>query len=204
MPDRLLALDIGRDVGWATGNLGDPRPTRWDTVRLPGTSVNDIVAVRMHYLDRWLADSLLAWDITVIVIAERFRARTMREASASLALDGLVRMNALRHNARMLTQPENTVRKEILGRGSGKSDEMKQLAIGWCRRHDLVVANDHEADACVFWVWASRELIKDAVQAPETARGAAAASRLPPSAPAARRRPDRRRAAVRVASPADG
>ena len=34
----------------------------------------------------------------------------------------------------VLVQPEGTVRKEILGRGSGPSEVMKQLAVDWCGR----------------------------------------------------------------------
>jgi len=164
MPERILAIDVGRDVGWATGSLGDPAPGQWGTIRLPGTSVRDIVGARMDQLDEWLAESMHAWGTSVVVLAERFRARTMREASASLALDGLVRMHAYRRECRMLCQPENTVRKEMLGRGSGKSDEMKRLAINWCHNHSLEVGNDHEADACVMWVWANRELLKTVIQ----------------------------------------
>lgn len=160
MPDRLLAIDIGKVTGWAAGQLTDPYPVEIGSVRLPTSSVRDLVAARLDVLDTWLSGSLLHLGTTIVVMAERFHVRNTGEAAVSFGLDGLVRMHCYRRRIPLLCQPEGTVRKEILGRGTGPSEEMKQLALAWCHNHGLRVTSDHEADACVLWRWACQELIR--------------------------------------------
>lgn len=160
MPDRLLAIDVGRTIGWAAGQLTDPYPLEIGSRSLPTSSVRDLVAARLDAFDTWLTHSLPRLGTTLVVMAERFHVRNTGEAAASFSLDGLVRLHCYRRRIPLLVQPENTVRKEILGRGGGTTETMKQLALGWCQGSGLRVANDHEADACVLWVWACRELIR--------------------------------------------
>lgn len=159
---RLLALDTGSTFAWAFGDLTSPIPQEISSLKLATSSVHDLLGVRLSVFDQWLADHLLAWGITHIILAERFRSRTLGEAATNLGLDGLVRMHAVRRRIGMLCQPEGTVRKETLGRGAGRSEVMKRLANEWCSHRGVVVRNHHEADACVLWVWATQELISTA------------------------------------------
>lgn len=162
---RLLAFDVGRTFAWAYGDLVDPLPNHIASHRLASSSVRDLLGARMDVFDRWLDSHLFGCGATHVVMAERFRSRTTAEAASNYALDGLVRMHCYRRHIPLLCQPEGTVRKEILGRGSGPSDELKRLAAYWCADQGLAVTNDHEADACVLWAWAARELIATASSA---------------------------------------
>jgi hypothetical protein len=178
---RLLALDVGATVGYARGQLGDEPVHR--TFRLQTSSVRDLLGARLDRFEEWLTDAFRAFGITMVVMAERFHVRNTGEAAMSFGLDGIVRMVAYRHQARVLVQPEGTVRKEMLGRGSGPSDVMKQLAIDWCERHGYRVESHHEADSLVLWTWTERELFHRSVtpsavaprRTPRSARSPAAA-----------------------------
>lgn len=162
MASCLLAIDVGRIAGFAYGDVIDPRPAEIGHVRLPTSSVRDLLGARMDAFLKWLGETALHPRPTMIVMAERFRSRTMGEAATNLALDGLVRLHAYRAGIPVLCQPEGTVRKEMLGRGSGSTEQMKRLALAWCERQNLTISNDHEADACVLWAWAARELVATA------------------------------------------
>jgi Holliday junction resolvasome RuvABC endonuclease subunit len=161
MAERLLALDVGAVCGWAAGDVGDPYPERLGSRRLPGSSVRDLLGARLDVFENWLGGLLYASDITLLAMAERFRTRNTGEAAMAWGLDGVTHMVCYRLQIPVLVQPEGTVRKELLGRGSGKSEQMKALAMTWCAQHHLTVATHHEADAAVLWTWASRELIKN-------------------------------------------
>ena len=161
MPDHvLLAIDVGRVAGWACGSLTDIAPVEVGTYRLPTSSVRDLLGSRLDAFDRWLDPLFARLGPTLVVMAERFMGRNTGEAAVSFALDGLVRMRAYRRGTQILCQPEGTVRKEILGRGSGPSELMKQLAMDWCRAHGIDAMTDHEADSAVLWYWARNELVR--------------------------------------------
>lgn len=158
MPSHLLSIDVGSVCGYASGRLGD-EPTH-GTLRLPTSSVHDLLGARLHRLEEWLGLYLPAHGINLIVMAERFHVRNTGEAAVSFGLDGIVRMMAYRQRIQVLVQPEGTVRKELLGRGSGASDVMKALALDWCRVRAFEVETHHEADAMVLWHWTERELAR--------------------------------------------
>lgn len=158
MPNRLLAIDVGSVTGYAYGQLGED-PSH-GTMRLPTSSVRDLLGARLDRFEAQLTELFRTECISRVVMAERFHVRNTGEAAVSFGLDGIVRMVAYRHNAPVLVQPEGTVRKEMLGRGSGPSDMLKYLALQWCEANKWPVTTHHEADALVLWHWTERELAR--------------------------------------------
>jgi Holliday junction resolvasome RuvABC endonuclease subunit len=93
-------------------------------------------------------------------MAEPFRSRNTGEAMSVGALYGIVRAECWRRNIVVKLQPEPTVRKEMLGKGRAPTDEMKALALAWCRANAIETRDHNIADACVLWEWTRRELLK--------------------------------------------
>lgn len=156
----LLTLDLAQVTGWAYGPLSAEAPTcdRW---ALPERDPRDIIGARAAALDSTLAAALDAWgDVAIVGMAEPIPGRNQADVAAMGALVGIVRAECWRRGIRVLVQPEGTVRKEMLGRGSGRSEVMKALALGWCERHGVAVPDHNAADAVVFWMWCRGEIIR--------------------------------------------
>lgn len=174
----LLALDIGRTTGGAWGPLSARFPD-YAVWRLPTRDKLDVVGARIVHLRGNLATLFDTITPTYVVMAERFPARNMGEASSNLALDGVVRAECWRRKIKLMVQPEGTVRKEMLGKGAGSSEEMKQLAVAWCQKQGIALSEHDAADAAVMWWWTRQELIKrsGALAAPAAAKPARASRR---------------------------
>jgi hypothetical protein len=177
----LLVLDLASVTGWAYGALGADAPQcgRWE---LGATDRLDIVGARAACLDNTLAAALDLWtDVTVCGMAEPIPGRNQSDVAAMGAFVGIVRAECWRRRIRVLVQPESTVRKEMLGRGSGRSDVMKGLALQWCERHGISVPDHNAADAVVFWAWCRGELLRQrgGSTAHANARGQPQQMRLP-------------------------
>ncbi len=156
----LLVLDLATVTGWAHGPLSTMQPQcgRWE---LPARDPRDIIGARAAALDNTLAAALDVWtDVTVLGMAEPIPGRNQADVALMGALTGVVRAECWRRRIRVLVQPEGTVRKEMLGRGSGRSDVMKALALAWCERHGISVADHNAADACIFFCWCRGELTR--------------------------------------------
>ena len=157
---RLLVLDLATITGWALGPLSTLQPQcgRWE---LPERDPRDILGARTAALDNTLAAALDVWsDVSVLGMAEPIPGRNQSDVAMMGALTGVVRAECWRRGIRVLVQPESTVRKEMLGRGSGRSAVMKELALMWCESHGITVPDHNAADACVFFCWCRGELMR--------------------------------------------
>lgn len=157
--DILLALDLGTTTGWAVGQLGQQRPVCgiWE---LPKRDRYDVIGARLYAFQRAFVPLFREQKPARVVMAERFRSRTNDEAASGYALEGLVRLECWHAAVTPLVQPENTVRKEVLGRGWGSTEEMKRLVMAWCENAGIVVPDHNAGDAAVLWHWTRGELTK--------------------------------------------
>lgn len=160
----LLSLDVSGITGWAFGGFADRIPATgiWP---LPRRDDSDVVGARIAALENTLSAALDAWCPTVVVMAEAFPGRNMDEAMAKFAMLGIVRSECWRRKIRCLVQPEGTVRKEVLGRGGGSSETMKQLVMDWCHRQGIDVEDHNAGDAAVLWRWTRDELVRQRIAA---------------------------------------
>lgn len=155
----LLTIDVGKVTAWAFGGFADVRPRcgRW---KLPDHDPRTVLGARVAALENSLSVALDDWRPSLIVMAEPFKSRNSAEMMNKGALTGIVEAEAWRRDIDIRVQPEGTVRKEMLGRGSGPTELMKALAIAWCNRNGIAVADHNEADVCVLWRWARDDLVR--------------------------------------------
>lgn len=155
----LLALDLAQRTGWAIGRFTDLRPETGVWV-LPRDDGLDYVGARVMALENELIPALDRWAPGFVVMAEPFIARNIAECESSFGLAGIVRSECRRRMIRILRQPESTVRKEVLGRGTGPTEEMKERVRAWCFAQGIEIADHNAGDAAVFWRWARDELVR--------------------------------------------
>ena len=155
----LVAIDVARICGVAYGAVTFAYPVTLRIV-LPKDDKHDPVGRRMVTLYRELSELFEAHRPRWAVMAERFVGRNMHEVEALLALDGVARMVCREREIKLMRQPENTVRKEILGKGNGPSEEMKKRAVAWCEAQGIAVEDANCADAAVLWRWTRDELLR--------------------------------------------
>ena len=74
-----------------------------------------------------------------------------------LTLDRLARMAAWDANVPVFAIDVATVRRDILGRAWFSKGSAKREAMAFCRRRGWRVQTDHEADACLVWLWYCRQ-----------------------------------------------
>jgi hypothetical protein len=152
----LLALDPGGRTGWAVGSIL-AGPPRLGSFRMPdgayglrfATFENELLQLVQAFRPRWV---LRAMPLLGKAGINRSR--------LALGWDTLIESVCYREQCVAYDQPEGTIRKNMLGRGSGRSEVMKALAIGWCEDHGIAPRNDDEADAAVVWCWGRDELYR--------------------------------------------
>lgn len=161
VPRYLVALDVGRVTGFAHGPFGAIRPVcdSWELVHGRPDPANP-VGQRIAVLENMLIPSFDAWMPSHVIMAERFASRNAGEAASSFGLDGAVLAECWRRGIAVLVQPEGTVRKEMLGRGTGTTEVMKGLVLAWCAREGIEVPDHNAGDAAVLWRWARDELVR--------------------------------------------
>lgn len=153
----LGALDLGGVTGWAFGKFSDARPAvgRW---QLPRTDPLNVAGARVAALENTLITWLDRHQPSVVITAEPFKPRNIAEAISKFSLLGIVLSECWRRDIRCMVHPEQTVRKEMLGRGTGPTEQMKALSLAWADRQGIDVADDNEAEAAILWRWARDEL----------------------------------------------
>lgn len=159
LPAYLVALDSGRRFGWAHGPLGAVVPLcgYW---QLPAKDDHDVVGARIANLENTLIAAFDEWQPGYVVMAEGFISRSRSDAESTLGMVGQVRAECWRRRISFRVQPEGTVRREMLGRGSGPSEVMKALAMAWCRRLGIEAHDHNAADSAVLWKWTRDELVR--------------------------------------------
>jgi len=153
----IIGLDIASKTGLARWRVGDPAPVL-STIVLGG-SAGDLARpmenLRLHLAQIHTEDPItdLFFEMPILpraTIDERGRARMMTSAQAVLKLSALVGMAewfACRVKANPYSVDQQTWRKHFIGKGTGRSADLKSMAIEACRVLGWPTRNDNEADA---------------------------------------------------------
>jgi Holliday junction resolvasome RuvABC endonuclease subunit len=159
VPRYLVSIDIGRVTGLAHGLFSAVVPAcgYW---RLPPSDPLDAVGARIAAFDNTLSGAFDEWEPSHVVMAEPIPARNMGESISNFGLHGVVRAECWRRGLPILVQPESTVRKEVLGRGSGPTDLMKSLVMDWCVANGIDATEHNAGDAALLWRWARDEIAR--------------------------------------------
>lgn len=142
----IVGLDIATMTGLASWRDGMPAPSLM-TVRLPSDPGE--VGRPMERLRRTLADLHAIDPITHLFFeATILPGKTTAQTVFKLcSLAGMAEWFAHRIGATCRQIEQQKWRKYFIGRGTGKSDELKRLALEACRIREWFPSNDHEADA---------------------------------------------------------
>lgn len=142
----ILGLDIATESGLALWLDGKAAPSLM-TVRLP--SDPGCVGRPMERLRLTLADLHQCEPITHLFFeATILPGKTTPQTVFKLcALAGMAEWFAHRIGAECRQVEQQRWRKHFIGRGTGRSEELKRLAMEACRLRGWTPANDHEADA---------------------------------------------------------
>lgn len=142
----LIGLDIATASGLAVWDGKAPAPSLM-TVQLPSDPGE--VARPMERLRRTLADLHAVEPITHLFFeATILPGKTTPQTVFKLcALAGMAEWFAHRIGAKCRQVEQQRWRKHFIGRGTGRSEELKRLAMEACRIRGWTPANDHEADA---------------------------------------------------------
>lgn len=159
LPRYLVSIDLGRTTGFAHGLFGAVCPA-FGSWPFSAKDPLDPVGRRIANFDNTLARAFDEWAPSHVVAAEPVPARNMGEAIATFGMLGQLRAECWRRQIPLLVQPEGTVRKEILGRGTGPTDVMKDLVLAWCRAEGLEVPDHNAGDAVILWRWTRDELTR--------------------------------------------
>lgn len=140
-----VALDLATRTGVAHWSAGRHRPA-FTTLRLPGDP--EEVARPMEALRAHLADLHRLEPITHLFFeAPIVAALNMHTVYKLCALAGMAEWFASRIDATCRQVVQGSWRKHFIGRGNGKSAELKRLAIEACKLRGWEVTDDHQADA---------------------------------------------------------
>lgn len=143
-----VALDIATATGVARWKPGLSRPLL-ATIHLSGESRE--VGRPMEKLRQYLADLHAVEPITHLLfeaaIAPRNGRTTIDTIRKLMSLCAMAEWFGHRIEAETRQVEQGDWRKHFLGRGTGKSEELKQLSKQTARAYGWNIANDHEADA---------------------------------------------------------
>lgn len=140
-----VALDLATVTGVAHWSTGRDRPA-FSTLRLPGDPAE--VARPMEVLRAHMADLHALEPITHLFFeAPIIGAVNMATVYKLCALAGMAEWFAKRVDAQCRQVAQASWRKHFIGRGTGKSRELKAAAIAAARLRGWNVSTDHEADA---------------------------------------------------------
>ena len=155
----LLAIDLGQITGWSIGSFIEVRPTTgvWPLPVARGPRLVALENTLIRWMDRWTREG---HDIRFVMHAAPFIGRNMHEVRQGIGALGILEAECERRGIRCMEQHESTVRKDVLGRGQGKSEAMKALVMRWCDIEGISVADHNAGDSAVLWRWARDELVR--------------------------------------------
>lgn len=142
---RVLALDLGLTIGWASGfDDGIPRSGSTKPVG------DDLGAFCCSYVD-WLARLLSAEEPNEIAIEGGTPVQTIKSPDIALKMANMLGLTLMLARRRNYPTPKlhhvGTVRKFVVGSGHAKDPEIMRAVVELgCRPID-----GHAADACAVW-----------------------------------------------------
>lgn len=159
MSQRLLALDLSSNVGWALLERGTP-PT-FGTLRLP-PAFGDDQGARFSRLYDWLSEmrslhnfDALAYEKPILPRKSGDLATTMDTLTLLWNLCGVVRLFAHQRGLRCIGCPVEQAKITLTGSKFAKKDDMVAAAM---KTMNWKVSDDHQADAGAVGVWSYEQL----------------------------------------------
>lgn len=141
-----VALDLATKTGVATWCPGTAAPI-FTTLTLPsdpGEVARPMEKLRAHLSDLHALDPIEYLFFEATILPGRTNAQTVYKLCA---LAGLAEWFAHRIGAKCRQVDQQSWRKHFTGKGTGKTDELKRLAMEAARMRGWNVTTDHEADA---------------------------------------------------------
>lgn len=153
----VLALDLSSVTGWAYARPMIDRQPWCGTWHLPKIGGE---GARYVAFENILAEAMTVLQPIAMVIEATLPMMALAEHSnqsiafQQITLRGIAIMEAYRANCPWTSIDARTVRQEVLGAPWGlKRKEAKAMAINWCARRKIAVADDNAADAVMLWEW---------------------------------------------------
>jgi hypothetical protein len=141
-----VALDLATMTGKALWLPGTDAP-RLSSRRLPGRPEElgpPLEALRSDLADIHALDAITHLFFEASILPGKTNIHTVNKLCA---LAGMAEWFAHRVGAICRRVEQQSWRKHFIGRGNGKSEELKAAAIRACQQRGWAPANDHEADA---------------------------------------------------------
>ena len=142
----VVGLDLATWTGVALWVPGTPAP-RLSTLRLGGAPEElgrPLETLRQHLADIHKAEPITHLFFEASILPGRTNLQTVNKLCS---LAGMAEWFAYRINAVCRRVEQQSWRKHFIGRGNGKSAELKRLAIEAARLRGWTVEDDHQADA---------------------------------------------------------
>lgn len=153
-PLTILALDLGRNIGWCEGPVGGI--PRMGTTRLDARDADD----RFIALADWVTDRLSMPNGPTEVVVEAPLVRgDFQGAEAGLQLIGyftMVRYATRLAERRLTYEFVATARKSVIGRGTFRRNTAKSEVAAWCIAQGWAPPSDDAADALILWLHAHK------------------------------------------------
>ena len=141
-----VGLDLATSSGVAVWYKGTATPT-FTTLRLPGDPGEvgrPCEVLRAHLADIHTLEPIEHLFFEAGILPGKTNIQTIYKLCA---LAGMAEWFAHRIGAKCRQVDQQSWRKHFMGRGTGRSDELKRMAMDACRQRGWVVRTDHEADA---------------------------------------------------------
>lgn len=141
-----VGLDLATRTGVALWVPGTDAP-RLSSMRLPGEPEElgrPLEALRRHLADIHTVDPITHLFFEASILPGKTNIHTVNKLCA---LAGMAEWFAHRIGAVCRRVEQQSWRKHFIGRGTGKSEELKRMAVEAAQARGWSPANDHEADA---------------------------------------------------------
>jgi len=141
-----IGLDLARRTGAALWLSGTAAP-RLSTLHLPGQSEElgrPLEALRAHLADVQAIEPITHLFFEASILPGKTNIHTV---NMLCALAGMAEWFAHRIGAECRRVEQQSWRKHFIGRGTGKSEQLKRMAIEAAQARGWNVEDDHQADA---------------------------------------------------------
>jgi hypothetical protein len=141
-----VGLDLATTTGTALWVPGTPAP-RLLTIRLPGEAEcvdRPMEALRAHLADLHAIEPITHLFFEASILPGKTNIHTVNKLCA---LAGMAEWFALRIGAQCRRVEQQSWRRHFMSKGTGKSEELKRMAIEAASVRGWNPVNDHEADA---------------------------------------------------------
>ena len=156
-PGGILAYDLATSIGWAYGHCDSTSPT-FGGLLLPKVGGE---GAKFAAAENEMAAHMELFRPRHVVAETPIPLPTLNNRTIALQLIGLraiVCSEAYRASAQFHEWDSYTVRLNVLGTGRFKAGAVKEAVTRWCWGRGWDVGTHDQADACVLWEHARRNL----------------------------------------------